>query len=391
MTMKILLSVILFLIGVEGFAQTIEEREMDLRSYHSSEGWGKKKDKAIELLNIDRFNRIAIDYLLRLYEENDHSDSITLFWDNLIKNNLNSPFPYLRRVELSEYEDLTREGKIDYLDIAYSKDSENEDVNYLLATLNYEQFIDSNSIRLAYLTLKYLDNLCSLDQWYQAYLKVPCIQLANFSNNQEKLKQYESYPDRNSYFPILEFADLKDGWEHDYKYNVFSTYDRENWTSSGIEMAQFSLNWYSRHLEALEEPIVYDTLSKNIIRFTWLRSFHHPVVIRLEFTPDDKMIYWKMSDGAGGYEPGEIIKNKTRELKDSELQSVLSRLDSLEFFNVPTNISGIGGTDGAQWILEGLIDGNYHVVDRWSGGVIEPFCLELLNLTSLKIKEDEIY
>ncbi len=56
-----------------------------------------------------------------------------------------------------------------------------------------------------------------------------------------------------------------------------------------------------------------------------------------------------------------------------------------------TNTSGIGGTDGAQWILEVLIDGNYHVVDRWSGGVIEPFCLELLDLTTLKVKQDDIY
>jgi hypothetical protein len=38
-----------------------------------------------------------------------------------------------------------------------------------------------------------------------------------------------------------------------------------------------------------------------------------------------------------------------------------------------------------------LIDGNYHVVDRWSGGLIEPFCLELLDLTTLKIKQDDIY
>ena len=33
--------------------------------------------------------------------------------------------------------------------------------------------------------------------------------------------------------------------------------------------------------------------------------------------------------------PGEITKNKSRELKDSELQSVLSRIDSLNFLPFP--------------------------------------------------------
>jgi len=96
---------------------------MDLRSYHSDEGWGKKKDKANELLEIDRCNRIAIDYLLQLYEENDNKDSIPMFWNNLTQDNPNSLFPYLRRVELSQYENLTNEDKIEYLNIAFSIDS----------------------------------------------------------------------------------------------------------------------------------------------------------------------------------------------------------------------------------------------------------------------------
>ena len=389
--MKLFLTVLVFSISNFGFAQTIEEREMDLRSYHSHEGWGKKKDKAIELLQIDGYNRIAIEYLLRLYKENDNKDSIPIFWNNLIQDNPNSLLPYLKRVELSQYENLTNEDKIEYLNIAYGIDNMNKDVNYLLATLNYEKFIDSNSVEIASLTLDYLDNLCSIESWYKAYLKFPCIQLSNYTSNSSNLELYNSYPDRNSFFPIFEFANLKEGWEQDFNYNVFSTYDRENWTSSGIKLAQFSLNWYSNHLEALEEPILYDTISKSIIRFTWLRSFHHPIVVRVELTTDKAEIFWKMSDGAGGYGPGKIIKDKSRELKELETKSIISELDSLEFYHIPTNSSGMVGTDGAQWILEVLKNGNYHVVDRWSGGVIESFCLKLLNLTSLKIKDDDVY
>ena len=49
------------------------------------------------------------------------------------------------------------------------------------------------------------------------------------------------------------------------------------------------------------------------------------------------------------------------------------------------------GTDGSQWILEGKTLGKYNVVDRWCGGKISSVCRELIDLTDLKLKKDEIY
>jgi hypothetical protein len=65
---------------------------------------------------------------------------------------------------------------------------------------------------------------------------------------------------------------------------------------------------------------------------------------------------------------------------------VISNINSIDFWNLPSIEGGIRGTDGAQWILEGKEPGKYHVVDRWSGGEIEKVCRQLLELTDLKIE-----
>lgn len=40
--------------------------------------------------------------------------------------------------------------------------------------------------------------------------------------------------------------------------------------------------WYSSQLCALNEPLIFDQKSGTIYRFTWLRTFHHPVAIRIQ-------------------------------------------------------------------------------------------------------------
>ena len=68
-----------------------------------------------------------------------------------------------------------------------------------------------------------------------------------------------------------------------------------------------------------------------------------------------------------------------------------NKINSLEFWSLPTAEKELLGTDGSQWILEGKTLGKYHVVDRWCGGKISSVCLELIKLTDLKLKEDDFY
>lgn len=51
------------------------------------------------------------------------------------------------------------------------------------------------------------------------------------------------------------------------------------------------------------------------------------------------------------------------------------------------------GDDGAQWIIEGVKDGKYHLVDRWSpkDGQVRELGLMLLDMANLKIPAKDVY
>ena len=44
---------------------------------------------------------------------------------------------------------------------------------------------------------------------------------------------------------------------------------------SDQETDAFRSRWYSQHLKALGEPVLYKAGPPGSFRFTWLRSFHH--------------------------------------------------------------------------------------------------------------------
>jgi hypothetical protein len=47
--------------------------------------------------------------------------------------------------------------------------------------------------------------------------------------------------------------------------------------------------WYSKHLKALQEPSLWNlsgTQKSETYRFLWLRTFHHPISVRLDVNPN---------------------------------------------------------------------------------------------------------
>jgi hypothetical protein len=142
----------------------------------------------------------------------------------------------------------------------------------------------------------------------------------------------------------------------------------------------FIENWYSRQLSALkEQPLCCGVIdSHTTVRFTWLRSFHHPVAIRLFRSGDGRwLLTTKVAGGAGGYKPGHLTTNVTRELKASETQRILSlvapatdywKLSGTEIDEPSSDGSIVLHADGAQWIIEVLDGSAYHVVDRFRAG-----------------------
>lgn len=163
----------------------------------------------------------------------------------------------------------------------------------------------------------------------------------------------------------------------------------------------FTTELYSRNLRALEEPSLWELSQQDkqtiAYRFLWIRTFDHPVSVRVTIVPNGTAtVFVKMNDGFGNAVPGRLTKDETHALPAAEIADLTARIQSANFWNVPTveSMKGIG-LDGAEWVLEGVSSGNYHVVTRWStqaNGDYRKLCLFFVHdLAHLKIPRSRIY
>jgi hypothetical protein len=142
----------------------------------------------------------------------------------------------------------------------------------------------------------------------------------------------------------------------------------------GHQHEELTNQWYSKHLMALREPSLWETsqldLTAEAYRFLYLRSFHHPISVRLVVAQDKTAtLVSRETNGNGGYEPGRLIRNRTTHLSKKQTEAFLTALNELSFWSLPPLLEAEGKfiqLDGAQWILEGVNEGRYHLVDRWS-------------------------
>lgn len=156
--------------------------------------------------------------------------------------------------------------------------------------------------------------------------------------------------------------------------------------------------WFAVQLRGLGEPslLVDAPNSEPVYRFTWLRSFHHPVSVRMRVHADGgAALSVRMGDGEGGYAPGKLMVNSTREIQVREVRRALDLLDEAKFWSAPAELRfDEVNLDGAQWIFEASVAGKYHVIDRWSPkrGPVRELGLYLVNvLGNLRVPAKEVY
>jgi hypothetical protein len=154
--------------------------------------------------------------------------------------------------------------------------------------------------------------------------------------------------------------------------------------------------WYSSQLRALHEPSLWE-LSKTdngqSYRFLWLRTWDHPLSVRIVINSNGTgRLVTKMSSGTGGYDPGKLILDHTRELTKEQVASLRLTIETAAFWGLPTNET-TGGKDGARWIIEGVRQGQYHIADRWSpdSGPVRHVGLYLVHLPDLEIPAKKVY
>lgn len=162
----------------------------------------------------------------------------------------------------------------------------------------------------------------------------------------------------------------------------------------------FLVSWFSRELTVLKEPSLWQLSQSDkaaeVYRFVWLRTFDHPVAVRIVVNPDGRgTATTKASSGTAGFHPGHPIEDKTTGLSAAQVRAFLVRLKTANYWALAAEDSAAPrGCDGAEWILEGARNGKYHVVDRWSPdkGSYRSLCLYVLRkLSSLRVPRSKIY
>lgn len=405
------------------FGQTIQELEYDLSWYQGSEKYGGKVKTAKKLQSIDPFNYRATEYICRYY--NDRKiDSVSIYFDNLIAKFPYNTEPFLLRSELLFLElnfkdkDEYNRNKVKYLKQGLNINPMDPLVVFKLAEVYYKDFIfplekekdrgfsfdfgeeltDSTLVvkektikkatfeHAADSSLNYFYKLWDLTTDKRNVIYYPIRQLECFLKQTEKTpipKESESNFSQ-CYFPSSYFADLTDNWECDFTTDYLSE----------IESAKSTAEWLEGHLVNLQENCIYNYEIKQnstIYRFTWLRSFHHPIAIRIEKIENEIMLYWKVGKGAGGYEPKGLKKSGEKRLSLKEWTKFESLVKESNFDSLP-NESYTLMTDGATWTLERKNSESFKAHNTNLPSIeISKACLLLIDLSNIKVKDDDKY
>jgi len=412
----------LLLLTVSAFGQTIQELEYDLSWYHRSEKYGDKIETAKKLQKLDPFNYRAIEYICRYYYDRK-IDSVSIYFDNLIEKYPNNIEPYLLRTELlwSEYDfrqrDIYNSQKIKYLNRALQINDSETLVIFKLAETYYKDFIyplekeknwgfdfdfsdfiDTTLIRKdkiikqstfkhsADSALKYFNKLWNLSIDEREIIYYPIRQLECYLNileNSEIPKNTDSSFNQ-CFFPPWYFANLSENWQCDNTVDYLFEMKSAKGTAGGLTMRLIDLQENCLFNRELEE-------NKTIYRFTWLRTFHNPLAIRIENINNETMLYWKIGKGAAGYELKGLKKSGKRKLNANIWNAFLELVEKSDFDNL-ANKKYMPMCDGATWTLERkTINGFKAHNSNIPSSEIKKTCLFLLNLTNIKVKEDDIY
>lgn len=159
------------------------------------------------------------------------------------------------------------------------------------------------------------------------------------------------------------------------------------WSKPRPVLDEFEDSWYSKHLRAAgERPLSFAPGSPEALRFTWLRSFHPPVIVRVEWAPAGAAtIAATMLSGAGGYEPGEVSSTLNRTLTQDEVDRLLV-LRQAALREPPVDCAMM--LDGARWIVEAAGADGYHYVNAQSpeAGAVHELGRALLGFTGWAVE-----
>lgn len=126
----------------------------------------------------------------------------------------------------------------------------------------------------------------------------------------------------------------------------------------------YSDQWYSKQLAALGEQNLKSY--HHAYRFTYIPSFSAPFTVRIEIADEGTSdLTFTCSDDVISPNGGDIFKTFQVVLDNGQTNKLLAAMQDSGFWDMPTKDERIG-LDGSEWIIEGVKDGTYHIVNRWT-------------------------
>lgn len=140
------------------------------------------------------------------------------------------------------------------------------------------------------------------------------------------------------------------------------------------------------------EPSLACDTRQPVYRFLWLRTFHAPIVVRVEKRNDAMHLVAVRLDGEGGYGPGREVERIDRVMSDQEMDVFNEALANAWIWTSP-DAPETRGLDGSRWIIEARDGSRYKFQDVWSPetGRIHALGKTFIALTGWPIPEREIY
>jgi hypothetical protein len=128
----------------------------------------------------------------------------------------------------------------------------------------------------------------------------------------------------------------------------------------------FDTRWFSRELYALQEKALWPPSSANerTYRLTVFPAFTFPRSVTLTVMPDGTgQVRFRETDASRYHLNVDTAHTTTAQ----QATDFTNSLDRIQFWQLPTHVQQLG-FDGAEFVLEAVQDGRYHVVIRWCPG-----------------------
>lgn len=158
------------------------------------------------------------------------------------------------------------------------------------------------------------------------------------------------------------------------------------------QVSAFEAQWFGKHLAAAGEPSLPQAAPAEgtTIRFTWLRTFHAPVTVRVVGlgSPTPRLVARQLS-GHGGYDPGQIALRVDRPLTGPEAKQLIAIITEARPF--PSGTETLPpctlGMDGAEWLMESINRRGYRFNKTWSpsNGGVRRVGMAMLTLTGWRV------